>query len=64
MLDAAIKTLATTNQDLELVARGLVVSPAEVYDALSKAEPDSVEFVVLTILAKYNPYVPQLKPKK
>lgn len=60
-LKAAIKTLSTTYQSLDLVAQGCVVDAAEVDAALKAAEPDSVDAVCLQVLAKYNPYVP--KPK-
>jgi len=61
-LKAAIETLATTYQSLDLVAQGCVVDAAEVNAALKAAEPDSVEAVCLGYLAKYNPFVPT--PKK
>jgi hypothetical protein len=57
-LEAALQTLATTYQSLDLVARGCVVDAAEVDTALKAAEPDSVEAVCLSYLAKYNPFVP------
>jgi hypothetical protein len=62
-LKAAIKTLSTTNQSLDVVARGCIVNAAEVDAALKEAQPDSVEFVCLQALAKYNPFVPQPKTK-
>lgn len=61
-LKAAMETLATTYQSLDLVARGCVVDAGEVDTALKAAEPDSVEAVCLSYLAKYNPFVPT--PKK
>ena len=57
-LEAALQTLATTYQSLDLVARGCVVDAAEVDTALKAAELDSVEAVCLSYLAKYNPFVP------
>jgi len=56
-LEAAIETLATTYQSLDLMAQGCVVDAAEVDAALKAANPDSVEAVCLGYLAKYNPYV-------
>lgn len=64
MLADAIKALVTTNQDLELTARGLVVDAQEVFEALTSAEVDTAEMVALLLLAKYNPYTPKPKEKK
>jgi hypothetical protein len=60
-LTEAIETLATTHLALDIVARGLIVDPAEVYAELQKAEAGSMEELCLQQLAKYNPYTP---PKK
>ena len=60
-LKAAIKTLSSTYQSLDLVAQGCIVDAAEVDAALKEAEQGSVEEVCLRYLAKYNPYTP---PKK
>jgi len=60
-LKAAIKTLSSTYQSLDLVAQGCVVDAAEVDAALKAAEQDSVEAVCLQVLAKYNPYAPTQK---
>jgi hypothetical protein len=57
MLNDAIEEMVSTYQPLDHVARGLVVDAQEVADALANASPDSVEFVVLTVLAKYNQVV-------
>jgi hypothetical protein len=57
MLSDAIEKMVSTYQPLDHVARGLVVDAQEVADALAKAPRDSVEFVVLTVLAKYNQVV-------
>lgn len=63
-LDDAIEVLASTYNDPVLVARGLPVDAKEVADALSKATPDTTEFIVLSILAQLNPYtVPVSKSK-
>jgi hypothetical protein len=35
----------------------LEVKASEVATALAKAKPDTVEFVCLTVLARYNPVV-------
>lgn len=64
MLADAVKALVTTNQDLELTARGLVVDAQEVFEALTDAKPDTAETVALMLLAKYNPYTPKPKEKK
>ena len=53
----AVEVLATTYQSLDAVAQGLEVKASEVATALAKAKPDTVEFVCLTILARYNPVV-------
>ena len=53
----AVEVLATTFQSLDTVAKGLEVKASEVATALAKAKPDTLEFVCLTILAKYNPAV-------
>lgn len=50
----AVSVLATTYLSLDVVARGLEVTAAEVTAALAKAKPDTVEFVCLTVLAQYN----------
>lgn len=60
-LKAAIKTLSSTYQSLDLVAQGCTVDAAEVDAALKEAEQGSVDEVCLRYLAKYNPYKP---PKK
>ena len=51
----AVEVLATTYQSLDAVAQGLEVKASEVATALAKAKPDTVEFVCLTVLARYNP---------
>lgn len=51
----AVEVLATTYQSLDAVAQGLEVKSSELVAALAKAKPDTVEFVCLTVLAKYNP---------
>ena len=53
----AVEMLATTYQSLDAVALGLEVTASEVATELAKAKPDTVEFVCLTILARYNPVV-------
>jgi len=57
-LKDAIEALSTTYQSLDIVAQGCVVDAAEVAAALKAADPDSVEAVCLSCLAKYNPYTP------
>jgi len=51
----AVEVLATTYQSLDMIAQGLEVKASEVASALAKAKPDTVEFVCLTVLARYNP---------
>jgi hypothetical protein len=58
-LDEAIEVLASTYADPVLIARGLPVDAKEVADALASAEPDTTEFVALTLLAQWNPYTPK-----
>lgn len=60
----AIKTLATTYQSLDVVAKSLVVDAAEVYNQLKTAEAGSMDELCLKYLAKYNPYVPPKKKKE
>lgn len=48
----AIEMIVTSYGDLDLVARGLVVSAAELKKA--KADPDSAEAIALALLKKYN----------
>jgi len=55
-LTAALEVLTSTYQDLDTIARGLVVDAAEVAQALSSTESDSAEGVALRVLAKHNPY--------
>ena len=57
-LTAALEVLTSTYQDLDTIARGLVVDAAEVAQALSSTESDSAEGVALRVLAKHNPYIP------
>lgn len=51
----AIEALTSTYASLDAVAQGLSVDAGEVAEALKSANPDSAEFVALTVLAKYNP---------
>lgn len=51
----AIEVLTSTYASLDAVAQGLVVDANEIAKALESADPDSAEFVALTVLAKYNP---------
>lgn len=54
-LENAIQVLTASFSDLKLVARGLRVDPAEVAEELSKATPDTAEYVALGILHDMNP---------
>ena len=56
----AVEVLATTYQSLDAVALGLEVKASEVATALAKAKPDTVEFVCLTVLARYNALTTQI----
>jgi len=56
----AVEVLATTYQSLDAIAQGLEVKANEVATALAKAKPDTVEFVCLTVLARYNPVTTQV----
>jgi len=61
----AVEVLANTYQSLDAVAQGLEVKANEVAIALSKAKPDTTEFVCLTVLARYNPVNQvQVEPKE
>jgi adenylosuccinate lyase len=62
-LSEAIELLTSTYQSLDSVASGLPVDPKEINDALSKANPDSAEYVALQALAKFNPYENTKKEK-
>jgi hypothetical protein len=62
-LTAALEVLTSTYQDLDTIARGLVVDAAEVAQALSSTEADSADGVALRVLAKYNPYVAVTRSK-
>lgn len=55
MLSDAIEIMVSTYLPLDMVARGLVVDPQDVADKLAITPPDTVEFTVLTVLAKFNP---------
>jgi hypothetical protein len=50
-----IDVMAGSYSDLNQLARGQVVDANEVAKAISKADPDSVNMVVLQALAKWNP---------
>lgn len=54
-LESAVDLLVSTYQDLDVIARGLVVDPQEIADALAIADSDSAEAIVLRMLQKYNP---------
>lgn len=58
ILDDAIEALTNHYGSLDVMAQRLIVDAKEVADALAKVDPDTSEFVALTYLAKYNPYVP------
>lgn len=56
----AVEVLATTFQSLDAVAQGLEVKASEIVTALAKAKPDTIEFVCLTVLARYNPVITEV----
>ncbi|CAB4132546.1 hypothetical protein UFOVP259_49 [uncultured Caudovirales phage] len=58
----AVEVLANTYQSLDAVAQGLEVKASEVATALAKAKPDTVEFVCLTVLSRYNPVQTEVAP--
>ena len=60
-LENALAVLTSTYQDLHLVARGLKVDAEEVAEELSKATPDTAEFVALEVLSKYHTWPTQYK---
>ena len=62
-LSEAVELLTNTYQSLDSVAMGLSVDAKEVNDALNKADVNSVEYVALQILAKFNPYETTKKEK-
>jgi hypothetical protein len=59
-----IEELTSTYKSLDSVALGLPVDAKEVNDALTKAKPDTAEFVSLSVLAKLNPYNQEIKTKE
>lgn len=63
-LSEAVKILSTTYQSLDAVASGLSVDAKEVNDELAKTNPDSVEYVALSVLAKFNPYTQNKQKEK
>lgn len=58
----AVDVLATTYQSLDMIAQGLEVKASDVAAALAKAKPDTVEFICLTVLARYNPVITEVAP--
>lgn len=63
-INDAIEALTGHYGSLDAMALRLPVDAKEVADALAKATPDTSEFVALTYLAKYNPYVPTKQTPK
>lgn len=51
----ALALMVTATGDLQLLARGLPVNPAELAAAAKTAKPDTAEAVALAILAKQQP---------
>jgi hypothetical protein len=62
-LSEAIEILTSTYQSIDSVALSLPVDAKEVNEALSKADPDSAEYVALQALAKFNSYENTKKEK-
>ena len=54
-LEEAVDLLVSTDKDLDLIARFLLVDADEVHLALAGADEDSADAVALRLLAKYNP---------
>lgn len=54
-LEKAVDMLASTDKDLDLMARFLSVDAHEVHTALEGVDADSADGVALRLLAKYNP---------
>jgi hypothetical protein len=54
-LTETVKQIASSYGDIRAMAMAAAVSPKEVAAALSKAKPDTVEFVVLSLLAEFHP---------
>ena len=54
-LEDIVADLCELRGDLEMAARAQIVDAEEVAEALADADPDTAEFVVLSLLAKYNP---------
>ena len=52
----AIKAIVTSNGDIDLVARGMVVDADEL--AKATAQPDTAEAIALALLKKYNVTAP------
>ena len=52
----AIKVIVTSNGDIDLVARGMVVDADEL--AKATAQPDTAEAIALALLKKYNVTAP------
>ena len=55
-LSDAIKTIVTSNGDIDLVARGMVIDAGEL--AKATAEPGTAEAIALALLKKYNVTAP------
>ena len=51
-----VEQIGSSYGDIRALARASEVSPKEVAAALAKAKPDTAEFVVLSLLAEFNPY--------
>lgn len=60
----AIDVLVNTYNALDAVAAGLPVDAQEVAEALAEATPDTADFVCLSVLARFNPYIPPKSTKK
>ena len=53
-LEDIVADLCELRGDLDMAARAQVVDAEEVAEALADADPDTAEFVVLSLLAKYK----------
>jgi hypothetical protein len=57
-----VAEIAASYGDIRALAMSASVSAKEVAAALAKAKPDTAEFVVLSLLAEFNPVIE--KPAK
>ena len=61
LVEEAVEIMAATYKPLSVVALGLPVDAEEVAAAFAAADPDTVEYVCLKVLAELHP-VPVVSP--